>query len=160
MKKHKLDAIDLRILSALQSSGPMSKTKLAEVVGLSPTPGWARLTKLKKAGLILGYRTEIALDAIADVTQVIVTVSLTSHRKSDFDRFESVILSTPEIIECTATGGGMDYVLKVVAPNLKGFQQVMDDLLSAELGIEKYMTYIGTRTIKNEQPDLKKILSS
>ena len=71
-----LDAADIRILSAVQKHGQISKTKLAEIVNLSPTPCWARLTRLRAAGYIRGYHADIALERITDVTQVIVTVSL------------------------------------------------------------------------------------
>jgi len=157
MKKFGLDATDIRILSALQKHGQLSKTKLAEIVNLSPTPCWARLNKLKAAGFVRGYHAEIALDRISDLTQVIVTIALAHHRKSDFDRFETRIRELDEIAECIATGGGMDYVMKVFSPNLAAFQNLMESLLAAELGIERYMTYIVTREIKSGQPNLMKL---
>jgi len=159
MKKNSLDAIDIRILSAVQKHGQLSKTKLAELVNLSPTPCWARLNKLKAAGLIRGYHAHIALGAIADVTQVIVTIALTHHRKSDFDRFEAHIRRTDEVAECIATGGGMDYVLKIFSPSLADFQKLMESLLAAELGIDRYMTYIVTREIKSGPPSLARLIA-
>jgi len=155
--KHGLDSIDIRILSSVQKHGQLSKSKLAELVNLSPTPCWARLNKLKSAGLIRGYRGDIALDRIANFTQVIVTVALTYHRKSDFDRFEAHIRQLDEVTECIATGGGMDYVMKVFSPSLAAFQSLMESLLAAELGIERYMTYIVTREVKSQLPNLKKL---
>lgn len=160
MKKARLDATDIRILSAVQEHGPLSKTKLAEIVNLSPTPCWARLDRLKKAGLIRGYHAEIALDAVAGVVQVVVTVSLDSHRKADFERFEKRIHATEEVTHCFATGGGMDYVLTVACPSLQDFQALMDGLLADDIGIARYMTYIVTRTIKSAQPDLKRLIQS
>lgn len=154
MDKFSLDATDIRILSAVQKHGQLSKTKLAEIVNLSPTPCWARLTKLKAAGFIRGYHADLALDRICDFTQVVVTVSLTHHRKSDFDRFESNIRKLDEVTECIATGGGMDYVMKVFTPSLAAFQELMETLLAAELGIDRYMTYIVTRPVKSAQPNL------
>ena len=160
MKNIKLDAIDIRILSAVQNHGQLSKSKLAEIVNLSPTPCWARLSKLKAAGLIRAYRAEIALGKIDDLIQVIVTIALTHHRKSDFDRFEAHICNMPEVSECIATGGGMDYVLKVFSANLAEFQSLMETLLTAELGIDRYMTYIVTREIKSEPPNLTKLITA
>lgn len=154
MKKFSLDATDIRILSAVQEHGKLSKTKLAEIVNLSPTPCWARLNRLEAEGFIRGYHAEIALDRIGDFTRVVVTVSLTNHRKHDFDRFESHIRELDEVVECVATGGGMDYVMKVISPGLAAFQELMDTLLSAELGIGRYMTYIVTRDIKSAAPSL------
>jgi Lrp/AsnC family transcriptional regulator, regulator of ectoine-degradation genes len=159
MKNLGLDATDIRILSAVQKHGQLSKTKLAEIVNLSPTPCWARLNKLKTAGLIRGYCGDIALDRIGDFTQVIVTVALTQHRKSDFDRFEAHIRELDEVTECIATGGGMDYVMKIFSPNLAAFQSLMESLLAAELGIERYMTYIVTREVKAEPPNLAGLIA-
>lgn len=159
MKSFGLDAADIRILSAIQKHGQLSKTKLAEIVNLSPTPCWARLNRLKAAGFIRGYRGVIALDRIGDFTQVIVTVSLTHHRKSDFDRFEAHIRALDEVIDCIATGGGTDYVMKVISPNLGAFQNLMESLLAAELGIQRYMTYIVTREVKSQPANLSELTS-
>lgn len=158
MKKFGLDATDIRILSAVQQHGQLSKMKLAELVNLSPTPCWARLDRLKAAGYIRGFHAELALERIMDFAQVVVTVSLTNHRKSDFDRFEAYIRSRDEIIDCIATGGGMDYVIKTATSGLAAFQSLMDDMLTAELGIDRYMTYIATRQVKNSRPNLARLL--
>ena len=160
MKKTRLDAIDIRILSAIQKHGQLSKTKLAEMVNLSPTPCWARLSKLKAAGFIRGYHADIALGDISNLTQVVVTISLTHHRKSDFERFEDHIRKLDEVTECIATGGGMDYVLKIFTPGLADFQNLMESLLTAELGVDRYMTYIVTREIKSGPPNLARLLAS
>jgi Lrp/AsnC family transcriptional regulator of ectoine degradation len=160
MKKFDFDAIDIRILSAVQKHGQLSKSKLAEIVNLSPTPCWVRLNKLKDAGFIRAYRADIALDRIGNLSQVVVTVSLTHHRKSDFDRFEAHIRKIDEITECIATGGGMDYVLKIHTPSLAEFQKLMEALLTADLGIERYMTYIVTREIKSEPPNLARLFTT
>lgn len=159
MTKPGLDATDIRILSAVQKNGQLSKTRLAEIVNLSPTPCWARLTRLKMAGYILGFHADIALDRVVDFTQVIVTVSLTKHRKADFDRFEAMIKELDEITECVATGGGMDYVMHVFTPTLARFQSLMDELLSADIGIDRYMTYIATRRIKSQPPNVAKLIT-
>lgn len=159
MKKQGLDATDIRILSAVQQNGQLSKTRLAELVNLSPTPCWARLDRLKAAGYIRGYHAELALERIIDFTQVIVTVSLTHHRKADFDRFETFVKSRDEVTECIATGGGMDYVLKTATPSLAIFQTLMDEMLAADLAIDRYMTYFATRQVKTGRPNLSKLLA-
>ena len=159
MKKTRLDAIDIRILSAVQKHGQLSKTRLAEIVNLSPTPCWARLNKLKAAGFIRGYHADIALGNISNLTQVVVTIALTHHRKTDFERFETHIRGMDEVTECIATGGGMDYVLKIVSPSLTDFQNLMESMLVAELGIDRYMTYIVTREIKSGPPNLARLIA-
>lgn len=159
MKTTVLDAADIRILDALQKHGQLSKSKLAELVNLSPTPCWARLDRLKAAGYIRGYHADIALERLVDFTQVIVTISLTHHRKADFDRFETMINGLDEITLCVATGGGMDYVMHVFTPSLAAFQSLMETLLAADIGIDRYMTYIATRRIKSTHPNVAKLIA-
>lgn len=158
MKSTPLDATDIRILSALQSHGNLSKTKLAEVVNLSPTPCWVRLDKLKKLGLIRGYSANISIKKIADLTSVIVSISLSNHRKSDFDKFEKYIKKIDSITECIATGGGTDYIMKVITIDMDSFQNLMNELISNDLKINKYMTYIITKEIKSSHPNLSKLI--
>ncbi|MFN4130195.1 MAG: Lrp/AsnC family transcriptional regulator [Paracoccaceae bacterium] len=161
MKPIELDAADIRILCALQGHGQLSKSKLADIVGLSATPCWARVTRLKKAGVIRGYHADIALShIIADLAKVVVTVSLKSHRKSDFERFETHILNTPQVTDCISTGGGMDYVMTVVTTSLPAFQTLMETMLDADLGIDRYMIYIATRQIKSARPDLACLIAA
>lgn len=158
MKKMLLDAVDVRILSAVQQHGQISKTRLSELVNLSPTPCWLRLEKLKKAGLITGYRGDIAVDKMLDLTRVFVTVSLKTHNRSDFERFEKCIQGIDEIVECSATGGGSDYVMKVITSSLQEFQNLIEELLSKEIGIERYYIYVVTRNIKSAPINLLKLM--
>lgn len=157
MKRLALDAADIRILSALQQHGQLSKARLAEVCSLSATPCWARLTRLRAAGYIRGYHAEIALGQLADFAQVIVTVSLSRHRKADFDRFEAFINSRDEIIDCIATGGGVDYIMKVISPSLAAFQEFVEDIHAEDLGIDRYMTHFATRQVKTALPNIAKL---
>ncbi len=146
----KLDSIDLRILEAVQREGRITKLALAEKVGLSPTPAWLRLRKLEKAGIIAGYHAAVDLRFVVPLTAVLVEVTLHSHRQADFDRFERAVRDLPEIVACWSVGGGVDYLLKVVCRDIDAYQRLIDGLLARELGIERYFTYIVTRTVKEE----------
>ena len=146
----KLDPIDLRILDAIQRDGRITKLALAERVGLSPTPCWMRLRKLERAGIVSGYHAKIALRQIAPVATVLMEVTLGAHRQADFDRFERAIRDIPEIVACWSVGGGVDYVLKVVARDIDAYQRLVDGLLEREIGIDRYFTYIVTKTVKEE----------
>jgi len=146
----KLDAIDLRILEVVQGDGRITKLALAEKVGLSPTPCWMRLRKLEKAGIIAGYHARLAPRKIAPIASVMVEITLANHRQSDFDRFERAVATIPEITACWSVGGGVDYIAKIVAPDIDAYQRLIDSLLDRELGIERYFTYIVTKTVKEE----------
>ncbi|PRD44636.1 AsnC family transcriptional regulator [Phyllobacterium phragmitis] len=146
----KLDPIDIRILDEIQRDGRITKLALAERVGLSPTPCWTRLRRLEKAGVITGYHARIALRLVSPVATVLVEVTLGAHRQADFDRFERAIKAVPEVVACWSVGGGVDYILKVVARDIDAYQRLIDDLLQREIGIDRYFTYIVTRTVKDD----------
>lgn len=148
----KLDSIDLRILDAVQRDGRITKLRLAETVGLSPTPCWLRLRKLEKAGLIAGYGARLEPRRIAAFTTVLVEITLANHRQADFDRFERAVAGLPEVLCCWAVGGGVDYIVKVVARDIDAYQRLIDRLLAAEIGIDRYFTYIVTRSVKEDGP--------
>ena len=150
MAAAKLDPIDLKILDAVQRDGRITKLALAEKVGLSPTPCWMRLRKLEKAGIVSGYHASVAMRAIAPVATVLMEVTLANHRQADFDRFERVVRDVPEIVACWSVGGGVDYVLKVMARDIDAYQRLVDGLLEREIGIDRYFTYIVTKTVKDE----------
>jgi Lrp/AsnC family transcriptional regulator, regulator of ectoine-degradation genes len=160
MKKLALDSIDIRILTALQQHGRLSKKELAEIVHLSPTPCWLRFNKLKDAGYIKAYRAEIELERIAKINRVVVTVSLKAHSREDFRRFESYILDLDEVVECHATGGGCDYVMTVLTANLEDFQALMEQMLNDEIGIDRYYIYIATKQVKSTSSNLAKLLAN
>ncbi|WP_416797441.1 Lrp/AsnC family transcriptional regulator [Ciceribacter azotifigens] len=146
----KLDAIDLRILEAIQADGRITKLALAERVGLSPTPCWMRLRKLEKAGIVTGYHARVAVRRVAPVANVMMEVTLANHRQTDFDRFERVVATVPEIVACWSVGGGVDYIMKCMSADIDAYQRLVDDLLARELGIDRYFTYIVTKTVKDE----------
>jgi Lrp/AsnC family transcriptional regulator of ectoine degradation len=146
----KLDPIDLRILEAIQRDGRITKLALAEKVGLSPTPCWVRLRKLEKAGIVSGYHARIAMRSLAPIAIVMTEVTLGAHRQADFDCFERAIRDVPEIVGCWSLGGGVDYLLKVMTPDIDAYQRLIDSLLERDIGIARYFTYIVTRTVKDE----------
>ncbi|WP_201833626.1 Lrp/AsnC family transcriptional regulator [Microvirga zambiensis] len=144
----KLDKIDLKILSVLQGDGRMTKLRLAEAVNLSPTACWERLSRLEKNGVIAGYTARINSDKFLRRTTVLVEITLKSHHQADFQRFEAAILKEPAVISCDATGGGIDYMLKVVSADIDDYQRLIDRLLQLNLGIERYFTYVVTKNVK------------
>jgi len=148
----KLDKIDLKILTVLQRDGRMTKLRLAEAVNLSPTACWERLSRLEKSGVIAGYTVRIDTTKLSRQTTVMVEITLKSHQQADFQRFEAAILKEPTIISCDATGGGVDYILKVVSDDIDAYQRLIDRLLTLELGIERYFTYVVTKSVKAADP--------
>ena len=88
------------------------------------------------------------------MTSVILEVSLKRHRYEDFEVFEKRINELDEVVECIATGGGRDYIMKLVVGSIDEYQNLVDSLLLENLGIDRYFTYIVTREIKSKKPKL------
>jgi Lrp/AsnC family transcriptional regulator of ectoine degradation len=148
----KLDDRDIKILTILQREGRIPKAALAERVNLSATPCWERLRRLEEAGIIESYQAQISLKALGPVTVVFVQIELESHRQEDFARFERAIAATPEIVECWAVGGGIDYICKMIVHHLDDYQQLIDAMLARDLGIKRYYSYVVTMPVKREPP--------
>ena len=145
----KLDARDWQILKILQKEGRITKAALAERVNLSPTPCWERLKKLEDAGIIEAVEARLSLKAFGTVAIVLMEVELDSHRTEDFIRFEAAIEHYPEVLECWAVGGGLDYILKIVTKDVDQYQRLVDHMLEADIGLRRYFTYVVTKPVKN-----------
>ena len=150
IESHRLDDRDIKILTILQREGRISKAALAERVNLSATPCWERLSKLESAGIIESYGARISLKAFGQLTAVFVQIELESHRSEDFTRFEKAIRDIPEVTECWAVGGGIDYFCKVVTTSLENYQALIGSLLDRQIGIKRYYSYVVTMPVKNE----------
>lgn len=148
----KLDDRDIKILAILQREGRIPKAALAERVNLSATPCWERLRRLEEAGIIESYQAQISLKAFGPVTVVFVQIELESHRQEDFTTFERAIGAMPEIVECWAVGGGIDYICKMIVHHLDDYQHLIDAMLARDLGIKRYYSYVVTNPVKREPP--------
>ncbi|MHC0052615.1 Lrp/AsnC family transcriptional regulator [Actibacterium sp. D379-3] len=144
----KLDDRDIEILRILSREGRITKSDLAARINLSPTPCWERLKRLERAGVIEGYRAEIAPSALGPHVTVFVTVELDGHKAADFQRFERGIAARDQVVGCWALGGGFDYLMQVVTPGIDSYQRLIDEILEAQIGLARYYSYIVTKQVK------------
>ena len=140
-----IDPFDLKILVHLQREGRCSNVELADAVGLSQSPCLVRTKRLQQLGVIRGYGADIALEKLGEHVVVFSEVTISSHRRHDFRKFEEAAARHPEIVECYNLSGGYDYLLKVVAPSVARFQALMERLLQDDIGIEKFNSRIVLR---------------
>lgn len=140
-----LDRFDLKILAHLEREGRCSNVELANAVGLSQSPCLVRTKRLQETGVIRGYGADIALEKLGNCVSVFSEVTIGSHRPADFRKFEQAVDHHPEIVEWYNVSGGYDYLLKIVAPNIAHFQELMERLLQDEIGIEKFTSRIVLR---------------
>jgi DNA-binding Lrp family transcriptional regulator len=142
-----LDAIDVKILGALQREGRMTMQRLAQEVGLSARPALERVRRLEGAGIIAGYRAELALERLAKPVTVFAEVALQSHARRD--RFERRLAGLDEIVECWEVSGAFDYVARVVAADLAAYEALSAALIDDPgLGIGRIVSHIALRPVR------------
>jgi Lrp/AsnC family leucine-responsive transcriptional regulator len=124
-----LDAIDRRIIAALQADGRLSNVELAERVGLSPSPCLRRVKRLERDGYIEAYRAMIQRRRIGLGVTVFVGVKIEGHADERAVAFEAAIVAMPEVIACHLVAGDVDYLLEVVVPDLEHYQHYLVDKL-------------------------------
>lgn len=146
-----IDRLDLKILSCLQQDARMSTARLAERIGLTPSPTFKRIRDLEGAGLLRGYRAELAVECLPPLARWIVSVSLANHRMQDFRHFEAAVARAPEVVACWAVGGDVDYMLHLVVLNADAEQgrPALETILGTDLGISRCRTQVVGRSIKS-----------
>lgn len=127
----KLDAIDCKILETVQTAGDVSITELAARVGLSATPCWRRLQRLKAAGVVT--QTVMLLDPqqVNLGVTVFVSVRTNNHTQAWLDHFKAIVQAIPEVVEFYRMSGDVDYLLRVVVPDIAGYDRVYKRLIAS-----------------------------
>ena len=125
----KLDRPDIAILEALQEDGRLSNRDLAKKVSLSPSPSWRRLRALEEAGVISHYSAVVNREEVGLSIMGFAHVTLHDHRSENVKKFDQAILGAPQVLECHATSGEHDYMLKVVAPDMASYQDFLSSYL-------------------------------
>ena len=142
MTAAKLDRIDINILAHLQEYGRITNIELAEVVSLSASPCLVRVKRLEKEGYLTSYNARVDISKLLETRTIFTEVTLEKQQKSDFARFEKMIASIDEVMECHLISGGYDYLLKFVTTGVSHYQRVMEGILSGDFGVAKYFSYI------------------
>jgi Lrp/AsnC family leucine-responsive transcriptional regulator len=119
MPKPDLDAIDRRIVAALQANGRLSNVELAERVGLSPSPYLRRVQRLEREGYIEAYRAVLGRSRIGLGLTVFLGVKIDGHANERALALEEALLAMPEIVACHLVSGDADYLLEVVVPDIE-----------------------------------------
>jgi Lrp/AsnC family transcriptional regulator len=126
-----MDAIDRKILEILQLNAETPVATIAERVHLSATPCWRRIQKLRDAGVI---RKQVALcDQVKlnlGVT-VFVSVRTNQHTQAWLEKFAKGVKEIPEVVELYRMSGDVDYLLRVVVPDIAGYDSVYKKLIKA-----------------------------
>lgn len=155
-----LDDIDIRMLIALQDDGRITKSQLADRVNLSNSACFERMRRLEGTGVIESYHARINVLKLGDPQLIQTHLNLSSHRSGDFQKFERWVLDEEMIVECYALGGGIDYTITVCALRIADYQELIDKMLDADLGVERYYTYIVTKKVKQNEVRIENLVNA
>jgi DNA-binding Lrp family transcriptional regulator len=148
MPEIKLDAIDYRILDALQRNARISQVELAERVGLSPSPCVRRVKILEQAGVIRGSVTLVDAAAVGLPISIFIQVTLERQIESALQVFEQHIAGYPELMECYLMTGDADYLLRVVVPDLHSYQRFLMERLTQIPGVANIKSSFALRQVQ------------
>ena len=126
----KLDAIDRRLLEMLQLDCDTPIAELAAAVQLSTTPCWRRVQRMKEAGVITGHVALVDPKSVNVGVTVFVNIKTSQHTQAWFDRFHATVESIPEVVEFYRMSGDIDYLLRIVVPDIAAYDGVYKRLIA------------------------------
>ncbi len=143
-----MDAIDRRILRTLHREARLTNAELADRVGLSASPCWARVRRLEQTGVIRGYRAELDQAALGLPDTVWIEVMTEKHDEAQLARFEEAIAAMPEVVEAWLATGEYDYILKAAVGGTAGYEKLLREKIYRLPGVRHTRTAFGLRCLK------------
>lgn len=126
----RLDAVDRKILSALQKDASQSLDEIARTIGASKTPVWNRIKKLRAAGVIKRTTVELDAEALGFESCFFVLIRTSEHEADWQIKFLKALKNRPEVLEAHRLAGEIDYILKVVVPNARAYDTFYQALIT------------------------------
>ncbi len=144
-----LDDFDRRILALLQEDASLSAADIGARIGLSQSPCWRRINRLEKAGYIrarvaLLDRHRLDLDVL-----VFALVKLNAHGRRSLPEFAEAIRERPEVQECFTIMGDMDFLLRIVVPDIQAYERFFFEVLSQLPGVQEIHSNIAMSEMKS-----------
>ncbi|MFO0990293.1 MAG: Lrp/AsnC family transcriptional regulator [Alphaproteobacteria bacterium] len=124
-----MDTTDKRILEMLQRDAALALTDIAARVHLSPTACWKRIHKLEAAGVIRGRVALLDAARLNVGVTVFVAIKTNQHNAAWLDKFAKVVGAIPEVVEFYRMSGDIDYLLRIVVPDIAGYDAVYKRLI-------------------------------
>lgn len=144
----KLSPIDRKILRLLQHDADLSAAEIAEQVELSQSPCWRRINRLQEEGVIERRVALLNPKKLGLTMTVFVSVKLSGHGRRYLAEFEEAITGYPEVLECYAMAGNMDFLLKVVAQDISSYERFLRDHLLQQPHVQEAHSNIAMSEVK------------
>jgi Lrp/AsnC family transcriptional regulator len=126
-----MDTIDRKILSLMQQDASLSVAEIGKRIGLSSTPCWKRIQRLEADGVIQKRVALVDQDRIGLGITVFVSIETNDHSQEWLDRFAHIVIAMPEVMEFYRMAGDVDYMLRVVVPDIQGYDLFYKRLIAA-----------------------------
>jgi len=125
-----MDAIDRKILAVIQEDASLSVAEIGNRVGLSSTPCWKRIQRLEADGMIMKRVALIAAEKIGLGITVFVSIETGDHSQDWLAKFAETVTAMPEVMEFYRMAGDVDYMLRVVVPDIAGYDTFYKKLIA------------------------------
>lgn len=145
-----MDRTDRKILTLLQQDATLPVADVARRVGLSTTPCWRRIQKLEEDGVILRRVAVLEPRAVNVGVTVFVSIRTDQHNAEWLKRFSEIVMKMPEVVGFYRMSGQVDYLLKVVVPDIAAYDAVYKKLVS-EIDISDVSSAFAMERIKDTQ---------
>ncbi len=139
------------ILRILQHNGRISNAELAQQVGLSDSPCFRRVKQLESSGLITGYAATVDQRKLGLEVTAFVQVTMENQTEADTEKFIDCVAAEDHIVECFATSGSHDYLMKVVARNIDHFSELTMRRILKYPGVKNVESSFSLQEIKNNR---------
>jgi len=149
MQSISLDHTDRKILDLLQSEAGINAAAIGERIGLSQSACWRRIQRLREEGVFNDHPVILNREKVGLTTMVFAHVKLTSHGRSKLSDFADAVRSYPEVMDCYVLLGPVDFLLRIVAEDIKAYEQFFFEKLSQLPGIQEVNSSIVLSDIKH-----------
>ncbi len=144
-----LDPTDRRILGLLQTEPGIKANEIGEHIGLSQSACWRRIQRLRDEGVIKDQPAILDREKVGLSTMVFAHVKLTSHGRGNLTDFAEAVRQYPEVLDCYVVLGNVDFLLRIVAEDIKDYERFMYEKLSQLPGVQEVNSSIALSEIKH-----------
>ncbi|MFP4152572.1 MAG: Lrp/AsnC family transcriptional regulator [Alkalispirochaeta sp.] len=146
----RLDEVNRKILSILQRDGSITNADLARLIGLAPASTLERVKKLEQSGAIRKYSAIVDQEQVGLPITAFVEIAITDHSTEAVTEFSRHVKAIPEVLECHHVAGNNDFLLKVVATDIAGYERFILDRIATLANIGKITTVFVLSTVKRD----------